>query len=207
MPRIKKEDEFYTLLRRLSDTLVEAGEEYVTIMRDFPATQARIPRLALYETQADECVREIMTKMLTSFITPFDREDIGELALAMDDVVDNMESITLRLDLFNLHDMRPEAIEIAELTLIAVRDIHQMIDRLPHFKTDAKVMEMSMAVGHVEDSGDAVYESALRKLFREDETRGKESLAWLRVFDRQEHCLDACDHVGSVVRNVVLKGS
>ena len=205
MPRTKKEDVFYTLLKELAEDLVEAGEEYVAIMREYPDSLARIPRMALYETRADEHVRDIMTRLLTSFITPFDREDIGELALAMDDVVDNMEAITLRLDLFNVQEMRVEAIEMAELTLMAVRDMREMIERLPDYKRDSKVMEMSIAVGHVEDGGDTVYENALRKLFREEETGGKESLAWLRVFDRQEHCLDACDHAAGVVRNVVLK--
>ena len=207
MPRIKKEDIFYTLLKGLAADLVAAGEEYVTIMSDYPNTRARIPRMALYETRADERVRDIMTRLYTSFITPFDREDISELALAMDDVVDHMEAITLRLDLFNVQEMRPEAIEMANLTLLAVRDIREMVEHLPDYKRDDRVMEMAIAIGLLEDGGDTVYEDALRKLFREDETRGKESLAWLRVFDRQEHCLDACDHTAGVVRNVVLKAS
>lgn len=207
MARPKKEDIFYTMLKNLSTILVEASEEYLSIMSEYPDSMSRIPRMALHETRADEQVRDIMTRLLTSFITPFDREDIGELALAMDDVVDNMEAITLRLDLFNVNDMRAEAIEMAELTRIAVKDMREMIERLPDYKKDPKVMELSITVGHIEDGGDAVYENALRRLFREDETRGKESLAWLRIFDRQEHCLDACDHVAGVVRNVVLKSS
>ena len=207
MARPKKEDIFYTLLKELAEDLVAAGEEYVTIMKEYPQSQSRIPRMALYETRADEHVRDIMTRLVTSFITPFDREDIGELALAMDDVVDYMEGITLRLDLFNIQGMREEAVEMADLTLIAVRDMREMINHLPNYKRDSKAMEMSISVGHIEDGGDTVYENALRRLFREDETRGKESLAWLRLFDRQEHCLDACDHAAGVVRNVVLKSS
>ena len=82
-----------------------------------------------------------------------------------------------------------------------------MISRLPDYKRDPKVMDAAITVGHIEDGGDAVYENALRRLFRENETGGKESLAWLRIFDRQEHCLDACDHAAGVVRNVVLKSS
>lgn len=207
MARIKKEDEFYTMLKDLALVLVEASEEYVAIMRNYPASHTRIPRMALYETRADEKVRDIMTRLLTSFITPFDREDIGELALAMDDVVDHMEAITLRLDLFNLHDMREEAIEIADLTAIAIANMREMIEHLPEHKRDQRAMDMSIAVGHIEDNGDTVYENALRRLFREDETGGKESLAWLRIFDRQERCLDACDHAAGVVRNVVMKSS
>ena len=207
MPRIKKEDIFYTLLKQLTDVLVAAGEEYVNIFSGYPDTLARIPRMKMIETQADDCVRDIMTRLYTSFITPFDREDIGELALAMDDVVDHMEAVTLRLDLFNVQDMRPEATELAKLTLVAVEEMREMINHLPNYKHDEEVMRRAIAIGHVEDGGDAIYENALRILFREDETRGKESLAWLRIFDRMEHCLDCCDKAAGVVRNVVMKSS
>lgn len=207
MPRVKKEDIYYTLLKQLAAVLVDAGEEYVTIMSGYPETSTRLPRMKMLETRADETVRDIMTRLYTSFITPFDREDIGELALAMDDVVDHMEAATIRLDLFNVRDMRPEAVELAELTLSAVQEMQEMIDHLPDYKRDEMLMKKAIAVGQVEDGGDEVYENALRALFREDETRGKESLAWLRLFDRMEHCLDACDHAAGVVRNVVLKSS
>lgn len=207
MPRVKKEDIYYTLLKQLAAVLVDAGEEYVTIMSGYPETFTRLPRMKMLETRADETVRDIMTRLYTSFITPFDREDIGELALAMDDVVDHMEAATIRLDLFNVRDMRPEAVELAELTLKAVEEMQEMIDHLPDYKRDEMLMKKAIAVGQVEDGGDEVYENALRVLFREDETRGKESLAWLRLFDRMEHCLDACDHAAGVVRNVVLKSS
>ena len=197
MPRVKKEDIYYTLLKQLAAVLVDAGEEYVTIMSGYPETFTRLPRMKMLETRADETVREIMTRLYTSFITPFDREDIGELALAMDDVVDHMEAATIRLDLFNVRDMRPEAVELAELTLKAVEEMQEMIDHLPDYKRDEMLMKKAIAVGQVEDGGDEVYENALRALFREDETRGKESLAWLRLFDRMEHVLDACGgHVG-----------
>ena len=207
MARIKKEDIFYTLLKQLTDVLVAAGEEYVNIFSGYPDTFARIPRMKMIETQADDCVRDIMTRLYTSFITPFDREDISELALAMDDVVDHMEAVTLRLDLFNVQDMRPEATELAKLTLVAVEEMREMINHLPNYKHDEEVMRRAIAIGHVEDGGDAIYENALRILFREDETRGKESLAWLRIFDRMEHCLDSCDKAAGVVRNVVMKSS
>ena len=207
MPRVKKEDIYYTLLKQLAAVLVSAAEEYVTIISGYPDTFARLPRMKMMETQADDTVRDIMTRLYTSFITPFDREDIGELALAMDDVVDHMEAATIRLDLFNVGEMRPEAVELAKLTLVAVQEMQEMIEHLPDYKRDEMVMKKAIAVGHVEDGGDEVYENALRVLFREEETRGKESLAWLRLFDRMEHCLDACDHAAGVVRNVVLKSS
>lgn len=207
MVRIKKEDVFYTMLKQLAAVVVEAGEEYVTIIEDYPATMARLPRMKMLETQADENVRDIMMRLYTSFITPFDRGDISDLALAMDDIVDHMEAVTLRLDLFNIKEMRSEAVELAKLTQVAVHHIQVMVEHLPDYKHDETVMRESIAVGHIEDGGDEVYENALRDLFREEETSGKESLAWLRVYDRMEHCLDSCDRAAGVVRSVVMKSS
>ena len=207
MPRIKKEDEFYTMLKQVASDVAEASETYVDIISNWPSSRSRVSRMAMHESNTDEHVRAIMTKLYSSFITPFDRSDISDLALAMDDVVDMMEGVTLRLDLFNVQVMRPEAREMADLTHLAIRKMREMIELLPNYKRDEKVMEMAIAVGHVEDGGDAVYESALRRLFLEEETRGKEALAWLRTFDRMEECLDACDHAAHVVRNVVMKSS
>ena len=120
MPRIKKEDEFYTMLKEFAALIVEAADEYHKIICEFPESMSSIPQMKVYESKADERVKAIMAKLYTSFITPIDREDISSLALAMDDVVDSMYGVAVRLDLFNIGDLRIEAKQISELTLHAV---------------------------------------------------------------------------------------
>jgi len=202
----KREDEFYTLLKRVAEEMVCASQEYVEIMRDFPQTQPRIPRMKVYETTTDELVADIMKRLYTSFITPFDREDISDLALRMDDVVDLMEVVCTRLDLFQMERMRPEAIEMAELTHKAMLEVQAMIDLLPRYKKDERVMQHAIAVSRIEDGADRVYQNALRRLFSEEDG-GKEVVTWLRIYDRMENCLNACDHVAGVVRSVVMKSA
>ena len=58
----------------------------------------------------------------------------------------------------------------------------------------------------VEDGADRVYQNALRRLFAEEEG-GKEVVTWLRIFDRMEYCLNACDRAAGVVRSVVMKSA
>lgn len=206
MPRIKKEDEFYTMLKDFAALLVEAAEEYQGIICEFPESMSRIPQMKVYESECDERVKAIMTRLYTSFITPIDREDISELALAMDDVADSMYGVAVRMDLFNITDLRIEAAQIAELTVRAVKEICEMIDHLPDYKRDRVVMERAMGVGSIEDQGDTVYQNALRRLFGDEEDAGgKYAVTWLRIFDRMELSLDACDGVASIVRNVVMK--
>lgn len=206
MPRIKKEDEYYTMLKELADALLEAAEEYAALFREYPDSAGRIPKMKVHEVNCDHKVRKIMEKLYTSFITPFDREDISNLALGLDDIADNMEGVAVRLDLFNVQTPRHEAEEIAELTLSSVQEIKELIYLLPNYKTDHRVMEKSDLIDSIEDEGDTLYQNGLRRLFHEDST-GKESVVWLRIFDRMEAVIDSCDHVASIVRYIVMKSS
>lgn len=146
MARAKKEDVFYTMLKDLAALITETAEEYASIVHGFPETVSRVPQMKVYETTCDERVKAIMEQLYDSFITPFDREDISDLALAMDDVTDAMYGVTMRLDLFNLQDMRIEAEQIADLTLTAVREMQEMIDHLPNYQKDEVVLEKAINV-------------------------------------------------------------
>ena len=94
MARIMKEDIFYTLLKEFSDELLEAAELYRDIVCGYPDTFSFIPQMKVMETECDERVKTIMGKLYTSFITPFEREDISDLTLALDDVIDCMNGVT-----------------------------------------------------------------------------------------------------------------
>lgn len=208
MPRIKKEDVFFTKLKQVTELIEEAAIEYRGIVSDFPKSMSRIPQMKVYETNSDELVKGIMEQLYTSFITPLDREDISDLALALDDIVDAMYGVTMRLDLFNIQDMRLEATQVAELTVQAVKELRAMMDHLPNYKNDRTVMDKAIQVGNIEDEGDTVYQNALRRLFHEDDDMaGKYAVTWLRIFDRMEHCLDACDDAAGIVRAVVMKSA
>jgi uncharacterized protein Yka (UPF0111/DUF47 family) len=206
MARIKKEDIFYTLLKEFSDKILEAAEEYTNIVCNYPDSFSRVPQMKVYENECDAEVKQIMERLYTSFITPFEREDISNLAIALDDIVDDMNGVVIRLDLFNIQEMRDEGPQMAELTLRCVREVREMIQLLPNYKKDRRVMEHASVISKIEDEGDTVYENALRRLFREPDD-GRKAVSWLREFDRMEGTLDACDRVAYIVRGVVMKSA
>lgn len=206
MARAKKEDVFYTLLKDLAAKIVETSDEYLQLIEGYPETFSDIPSLKISESECDAKVKRIMEQLYSSFITPFDRQDISELALAMDDIVDYMNSVALRLDLFNIHEMRDEGVQMAKLTRRCVYEVQVMIEHLPNYKTDPELMQHANMVSTIEDEGDVIYNSGMRRLFH-DEENGRVSAAWMRLFDRMESCLDACDHAAKVVRTVVMKSA
>ena len=116
----------------------------------------------------------------------------------------------MRIDLFNIQDTRIEAEQIADLTVRAVKELQEMLNRLPEYnKKPEPVMEKAISVGDIEDEGDTVYQNALRRLFREEDAAadGKYAVTWLRIFDRMEQVLDACDDAAGIVRAVIMKSA
>ncbi len=210
MPREKKEDIFYTLFKELVAEIDKAADTYVAIMHGYPETANLIPIMRVHEDRCDQCVKKIMEELYTSFITPFDRDDISSLALRMDDIADSMEAVVVGLDLFNASGTRTEGVQMAELARAAVDDLVVMIDHLPDYKNDRECLKMAIAIGHIEDEGDTVYENGLRRLFHGedlDEARRGHVVSWMRLFDRMEACLNALDAAAGVVRNVVMKSA
>jgi uncharacterized protein Yka (UPF0111/DUF47 family) len=95
---------------------------------------------------------------------------------------------------------------MAELTLRAVEELREVVERLPRYAKDDQIMLHAIAVSRIEDGADRVYQNALRRLFSEED-HGKEVVTWLRIFDRMENCLNACDKAAGVVRSVIMKSS
>ena len=97
LSRVKqREDVFYRLFKEFSTKILEAGETYSKLVHDYPDSAYQISLLKDYEVAGDNCVRSIFTELNTSFITPFDREDIAAIAREMDEVIDNMEGVSAR---------------------------------------------------------------------------------------------------------------
>lgn len=208
MSRVKRrEDVFYRLFREYGEKIVAVGEIYAKIFsNDYPNTRALIHSMKDYENVCDDQAKKIFMELSNSFITPFDREDISVLTKRMDDIVDYMEAAASRMELFDVTEMRPEAVRLAEVTVQAIGELAKIMDRLSNFKKDHTVMELCLGVDVIEDEGDAVYKTALADLFHED-VPTLEIMKWSRVFDRMELALNACEHACDIVQGVVMKNA
>lgn len=207
MSRVKrKEDVFYRLFREYGEKIVTTAEVYERIFLEFPTSKALIPSMKEYENICDEHAKKIFIELGSSFITPFDREDISALTKRMDDIVDYMEAASSRMDLFAIEEMRPEAPKLASITIRAVHELAKILDRLSNFKKDNTVMELALGVDVIEDEGDAVYKNALADLFREN-VATLEIMKWSRIFDRMELALNACEHACDIIQGVVMKNA
>ena len=124
MSRVRHiENQFYDKFIELAHEVAAASEVYLDVCQNWPATKGRIPEVKEYEIKCDAIMRETLTLLENSFITPFDREDINLLVRELDHIADGMDNVSARFALYDIDKMRPEAVQMAELILRASREL------------------------------------------------------------------------------------
>src|SRR5918997_4214779 len=94
---------FYPLFTRAAENIAVAADELAKLVVADPAARpALAARVKEAEHAGDELTHDIMVKINTTFVTPFDREDIYRLASALDDVIDAIEEAADRIVLYRL---------------------------------------------------------------------------------------------------------
>lgn len=202
----RKEDQFFTMLQELVGTVYEASKPYGELVSGWPETAGLIPKIKEYETIADGQVAAILDELNTSFITPFDREDLSALALEIDNLVDGMEGVAARYELFDVGNMIPEADDMNQLIVSAIDELHEMMGRFPNFKKDPGIRAYLKKVNDLEDAGDIVYRNAMARIFAEHGD-AIHVLKWKSLLDLTEATLDSCKYVANIVAGVMMKNA
>ena len=154
------------------------------------------------ERRGDELTRDILHRLNTSFVTPFDREDIHALAEGLDDVVDDMLEVAYILDLGDRDvSTMPELKQQADILVQMANEVALIGGRLESMKGLAPHLD---AIDRLESEGDQIYRNALRRLYS-DEFKARVTMYWKDVVETMEAALDTIEDISDVVEAIVLK--
>jgi predicted phosphate transport protein (TIGR00153 family) len=199
---------FYELFTELATHLVEGSrilaELLATTSGTGKQTTAEIAvQMKDAEHQADEATHAIIKRVNSTFVTPFDREDIYRLASDLDDVMDAMEEAVDSVHLFRLETL-PE--EVAEQIEVLQRAAALTAEAMPRLRTMKDLAEYWIEINRLENTGDQVYRRLIAKLFSGD----FDALTVMKlksVVDSLESAIDAFEHVANTVEQIAVKES
>lgn len=200
----KKEDEFFQLLIEFSSKIVKAGEAFTDLVNDYTNVEEKVAGMKVMETECDMQAHKIMNAIRASFITPFDREDIYEIANEMDAIVDSLEEVANRFVVFDVKELRHDAILMNANIMQAIRELEVLFKHLSEVKKNDVVKEQIIEVNRIENEGDILYRKSLAKLFREEKDP-IELIKWKHLYEQLEASLDSCEHVANIIEGVVTK--
>jgi uncharacterized protein Yka (UPF0111/DUF47 family) len=204
-----KEDKFFVLLTDIADITVRVSDlmiEHVQALTHEEAVE-HYKKVKEQEQRADAVQQRLFEELNTTFITPFDREDINQLASTMDDVVDLINSCAKRIMLYKPKSLPDSAADLAVLVREAAGFIALAVDELDTFKKRPdKIREYCGRLVEVERKADDVYEHFIINLF-EKEKDAIEVIKLKDILHELERATDAAQTVGRIIRTIIIKYS
>jgi uncharacterized protein len=198
-----RDSAFYAMFTEAGHN-VAASADVLSGLLDPNANRESIAKqLREREHAGDSVTHRIMRQLNTSFVTPFDREDIYRLAAALDDVVDAMEAAA---DFVVLADVGKLPALMADQINLLVTSAHETADAMARLKTLRDLEPYWIEVNRLENEADRVYRKLLSKLFSGD----YDALTMVKlreVADGLEDAADALEHVAHAVESIAVKES
>lgn len=206
MPREK--NNYFKMFIKMTEYSCAAARNLNQTLSDFDVE--KLPELMEYlhqiEHTGDEEKHSMMQKLVKEFITPIGREDIVSLGHEIDNVTDAIEDVLLRVYMFHIQTIRPEAVEFAKVIVQCCDEMKIIMEEFQNYKKSDKIHSSVVEMNRLEEVGDALYMRAMRNLYTSG-ADAVELMAWTEVYNRLERCCDACENVANVVEGVMMKNS
>jgi predicted phosphate transport protein (TIGR00153 family) len=203
---IPKEKKFFPLFEKASSNLLETA---VLLTRMVNTTEADKRKELLREIErlehiGDSVTHEIFTELSTTFITPFDREDIHALTSAVDDVVDFIHGSAKRIELYKIHVPDPNISKFAELIEKGGEELHKAILGLRDMKNVDVIRAACVRINSIENHADDIFDNAIARLF-EEKKDAIEIIKIKEVLSVLETATDKCEDAANVLETIIVK--
>ncbi len=199
---IPRTSEFYELFNQAGANALEAARRAEQRFREFPDASVSQAQVKEVEHEGDRLTHELIQLINTQYLTPFDREDIYQLATAIDDVVDHIDEACDLLELYGVESPARQALEQCRVLVAAVEHLANALSRLKGFKGIQGELEQ---LKRLEDEGDRIVRGAIADLFRDSCIDPLIVIRWKDIFEALEEALDACETAANLLGNIHVK--
>jgi uncharacterized protein len=198
-------DKFFDLFEVSSKNMVKAAQSLKELIYCWDCIDQKLEELDKIEHQGDTITHEIMFQLNRSFITPFDREDIGLLAHSLDDVTDLIQATADTMVLYKVKEPGKRARELADILVQITTEVENVMPSMRHHNADLeKILNSCVEINRLENVADKIYRTALKELF-EDSTDIADIIKWREIYEHMESATDMCEDVANVLEGVALK--
>ncbi|MGH8998835.1 MAG: DUF47 domain-containing protein [Acidimicrobiia bacterium] len=200
---VPRDEAFFPLFDQAAENLAESARLLRDLLDDFEDVHAKHARISDCERRGDELTRTILRRLDSSFVTPFDREDIHALTEQIDDVVDDIQAVS---ELLLLHDVDEPLTEVRELTDVLVKAADAnvaLIGKLSRLRGIETELE---SVDRLESEADRIYRRSVAHLFSGD-FNAFDVLRWKDIVEAIEGSVNGLESISDIVEGIALKHS
>jgi predicted phosphate transport protein (TIGR00153 family) len=198
---LPRDEGFYDLFVRAARHNVQAAELIRELFINYDRRESLRERIRQVEHEGDETTHQVMRRINTTFVTPFDREDIYRLASHLDDVLDHIDAAADFVVLHNILEPLPELTKQADVLVRGTETALQALERLRSFKG---LEDYWVELNRLENEGDQIYRRTVAHLFSGD-FKAMDAFKHKDVIEELEGAIDSLEDVANVIESIVLK--
>ena len=206
MPR---EGRFFNLFDNHAKLIVDGALALADVLRQYDNGRDRNAGIKLIEDAehaADRITHETVQLLHTTFVTPFDRDDIHRLISRMDDVLDLIQDTAESLVLYDIQKVTPEATQLAELLLRCAERVQSAVGLMASMADAPAILKICQEIDRLESDADKVMRTAISELFR-NESDVRQVIKLKAVYESLESATDKCQDGANVIESVVLENA
>lgn len=205
-----QEGKFFDLFNAHAEQIVQGGQALVALMGaliDNPdAAKQHAESIDRYESAADKITHETVALLHTTFVTPFDRDEIHQLIGGMDDILDLIQDVAESMNLYDIQKVTPEAKQLSELALACCQQVRSAVGLLSSMDNGPAILKTCQEIDALESEADKVMRSAMSELFR-NEPDVRQLIKLKAIYELLETVTDRCEDVANVIEGIVLENS
>jgi predicted phosphate transport protein (TIGR00153 family) len=195
--------EYFDLFERAGANIEEAARLLEEMLTEYPERRELAGEIREREHDGDQLTHEIIQRLNQTFVTPIDREDILQLASALDDIVDFTEEVADYLGLYQIEAPMVQAQTLAGVLRAAA---HQLAEAIPHVRGFKDIGGYIVEVHRLENEADRIVREAIASLF-EVGIDPMVVIRWKDIFERLENAIDSTERAAYILEGIVIKNS
>jgi uncharacterized protein Yka (UPF0111/DUF47 family) len=197
--------DFFGMFEAHAATLVAAAEAMQQMAADSVSTQQLLHTIRDREHDADDIIRQVLTAVRRTFLTPFDRGAITALIGSMDDAIDEMLAAARAIDLYELRELKPEMKEIVALISEAASVTSEAVPLLRDVTGNAtRLHQLTGRLVSLEGSADEIHAVGLKRAFQTARADPLQFAVAREVFKNLERVTDAFEDVANQIDGIVI---
>jgi len=197
---------FFSLFAAAGLELEKAAIQFVDLLHDLNNTKKYAAHIAQHEKEADKIARTTYSLLHSTFITPFDRNDIYHFTGQLDDIMDSLHETSRRIYIYQLKTVPHHITALSQLCLAAAKLIYNAILKLSDLKNMDAIITMCEEICHLENKAEAILLNGLIELF-EQEQDIKQLLKLKEVYEQTKKMIDGCEDLANTIKGIVLEYS
>jgi hypothetical protein len=198
-----KEEKFFLLFEKQTDLMFNGGVMLNKAMQDNKYDESLVHKLFALSKECDDLTLSIIQKNQETFITPFDREDIQQLANAADDIMDSILNLARSARLLKVKKKRDELSRLGDTFEKSVTKIADIVKLLKNKKQTLAILKSCHKVKRFKNEGEFILDEIMPELLNENDIG--DIFRWKEIMDKSRELLRYCEKYILIIETMLIK--